>query len=132
MKAKIRNPKTSGRNLGDKKEMVTAISAVVSHEDELREVICARVYMGRSRHANQVWCTVWVTTADHQHISGTGMAGGYGYHKPSSAFGAAIRDAGIWLDKSIDGCGDTAIEEALRAVVAAAGYPGTPLIVRHG
>lgn len=48
--------------------------------------------------------------------NGSGTAGGGGYHKASAAAGVAIRNAGFSLSESIDGCGDSAIREAVKAV----------------
>jgi len=47
------------------------------------------------------------------HGQGTGKAGGYGYDKPSAAFEAAMRSAGVEFDSGIAGVGDSAIREAL-------------------
>lgn len=50
------------------------------------------------------------------HASGSGKAGGYGYHKPSAAADEALNSAGIILENSISGAGDDAIREALREI----------------
>lgn len=89
-----------------------------------------RCWMGRSRNASVVYCTVWVW-ADRLYTSGHGTAGGYGYHKESAALGEAIRSAGIKLSESISGVGDTAIGVAMLAIVRAVGYKGRTLLVRH-
>lgn len=76
-------------------------------------VVDCRLYQpGRS---STCYCCLWVSAPD-KYKSGSGTAGGYGYHKASSAVGSAVRNAGFSLDKYIDGVGDKAIEGALLAV----------------
>lgn len=62
------------------------------------------------------------------HVSGTGNAGGYGYHKRSAAADEAIDNAGIVLSRRIDGAGDNAIKNALHAIGKALGYRKTYVI----
>lgn len=50
------------------------------------------------------------------HASGSGRAGGCGYHRPSAAAAEAFADAGIVLGSDISGVGDSAMREALYAV----------------
>lgn len=50
--------------------------------------------------------------------SGSGKAGGYGYHRPSQAAAEAFRNAGFTLANDIGGVGDTAMEGALHALAA--------------
>ena len=61
---------------------------------------------------------LWVNDYTNSEIntSGTGSAGGYGYHRPSAAASEAIRNAGIELDQNISGRGDSAIEDAVKAI----------------
>lgn len=67
---------------------------------------------------NQNTCCLWVHTADN-HTQGSGKAGGYGYHRPSAALSAAIRNAGFTLSKDIAGVGEQAMQEALLAIAKA-------------
>lgn len=60
--------------------------------------------------------------------SGSGMAGGYGYHRASAAAGRALRAAGVSLDEDIDGRGDGAVRDAVEAI-AQAMFPGCPVHV---
>jgi hypothetical protein len=69
---------------------------------------------------NKNFACIWINYND-TNTSGTGSAGGYGYHRPSAAAAEAISNAGITLSKSISGVGDTAIREALKAIAAALG-----------
>ena len=131
-------------NHGGKKELIDATSVVVFAQGELHEVCTARWYMGRSREASVVYCSLWVRRPAIRNAtktgyikegawwSGSGQAGGYGYHKGSAALDGAIRLAGITLSRSISGTGEC--EEALMAI-AKAMYPRLSekrfLVVRH-
>ena len=118
MKATIGKQVSNAINYGDKKELIKTFNVVT---DGLKEVITVRCYMGRSANASTVYASVWINTSE-VHTSGKGKAGGYGYHKASAAIAAAIESAGITLDQSIDGVGDAAIEEALKAIASALGF----------
>jgi hypothetical protein len=137
-------PVSNGRNYGGEKETVSRSIVVAKVDGQLRPVVEARYYMGRSRSASTVYCTLWVMGKNH--YSGTGNAGGYGYHKESAALAAAISSAGIvltgsnyahWGDKKpnykqrayIGGCGSSSAEMALMAIARAAGTKGQLLIV---
>jgi hypothetical protein len=60
--------------------------------------------------------------------AGWGMASGGGYHRVSAAMQAALDRAGIKLDKRIDGVGDRAMEDALRAIAAYLGYASVHVV----
>jgi hypothetical protein len=63
------------------------------------------------------YACVWINGRNPSvSLAGAGRANGYGYHRASAAAMAALQDAGIILSESIDGRGDSAIEEALKAV----------------
>lgn len=62
---------------------------------------------------------------------GSGMAGGYGYHRPSQAAEEAIRNAGFELDKSIGGAGESAMREALLAIAKALGVKRPVIVEAH-
>ena len=87
-----------------------------------------------------------VTSADQSGAtsywtSGSGHAGGYGYHKESSAIADAISSAGVtlqdlendrkdhWFDLS--GTGTSYYPQVFDAIVRAAGYRGRTLLVSH-
>lgn len=96
MLAKIAKPDQSNAyNYSRDKEMVSAYSVIGKVNGELREVVTARAYMGRSSSASTVYVSLWVHGAIH--ASGKGSAGGYGYHKESQALANAIESAGIEL-----------------------------------
>ena len=118
MKATIKELADNGKNYGHKKELIQTFNVIT---DTLKEIITVRCYMGRSASASVVYASLWITAPDY-YSSGTGKAGGYGYHKPSAAIGDAIASAGIGLSKDISGVGNGAIHEALGAIAEAMGY----------
>lgn len=137
MQAKITNPSRNARNYGGEKETVTTMQVIARNKrGELAVVTEARFYMGRSRSASNVYCSLWVHCGDVD-VSGTGTAGGYGYHKESAALQSAITSAGIELygdcyardgeDQDLEkrayigGVGSEAMRSALLAIARAAG-----------
>lgn len=123
MKATINNnQKNNAVNMGSDREQVGGYKLVAIYKGELEELATLRLYMGRSRTASKVYCSLWITGARGEWRSGHGTAGGWGYHKASAAAAEAFRNAGIELDKSISGVGSGAIQDALKAVGKAYGY----------
>ena len=136
IKAKIVKPAENGLNLGGSKETITTISLLVKAGKEWREVIDARIYMGRSRSASVVYASIWAFGNGKASISGTGKAGGYGYHKESAALDSAINNAGVELygdpyarEKPdfkkrchFGGTGDHAYKNILMAIAKAQGW----------
>ena len=118
MKATINELAANGKNYGHKKELIQTFNVIT---DTLKEIITVRCYMGRSASASVVYASIWITAPDY-HGSGTGKAGGYGYHKVSAAISEAILSAGIELSKDISGVGNGAIHEALGAIASALGF----------
>lgn len=102
MKAVFTKPQSNGYNYSRDKELVGAYTIMGRINGEMREIVTARAYMGRSRSASTVYASIWVH-AGERYTSGTGSAGGYGYHKESAAFADAIRSAGIELWGSVYG-----------------------------
>ena len=128
-----KNAKTKFTNFHRKEnkcyfDSYTALAACTNYEGkpDLKPVVEIRLYgTGNSNTA-----AIWVH-AEPIHTSGTGSAGGYGYHRPSAAAAEAIRNAGIELDGDISGRGDSAIEEAVKAIAEAVGYPNCPVFHAH-
>lgn len=132
--AKFTTENSNAVNYDNKKEKVSQY--VIIDKNTERRIVDCRVYMGRSSNSSTVFCSLWVNIKENKKpktwqyagTSGTGSAGGYGYHKQSAAVQDALTSAGIELynaDKTrryIDGVGDSAIREALLAVAYAAGY----------
>lgn len=61
--------------------------------------------------------------------SGSGRAGGYGYHRQSQAAEAALTRAGVKLSEAIGGRGDQAIRDAAEAVGKALAPKGARVYV---
>ncbi len=93
---------------------VISLAAKPWNDGRLDPVISLRLYGTGSRN----YACLWVGTHDF-HTSGSGYAGGYGYHRPSSATEAAIRAAGFKLDTAIGGVGEEAMRSALLAIAKA-------------
>jgi len=126
----------------DNKELVSAYSLVVRlPSGEMREVITVRCYMGRSASASVVHAVLWVRCADGEWTSGSGSAGGYGYHKESAAIADAISSAGVtlqylendrkdhWFD--LGGTGTSYYPQVFESIARAAGYRGRTLFLSH-
>lgn len=64
--------------------------------------------------------------------SGSGTAGGGGYHKPSAAGGRAFEAAGITLEQHIEGAGEQAIKDALLALGKRLGLKNPYVHNAHG
>ena len=151
MHAVIREQNQNGKNFGDTKETTLELRVICrrsknAHYDagKLHEAVVARFYMGRSRTASTVYCSVWVHS-EGIHTAGSGTAGGYGYHKASAALSSALTSAGIELWGSpydgendntenekrayIGGCGDSSMRSALLAVARATGADCSDYII---
>ena len=115
---------SNARNYWQEKELVNRLQVVAKVGDEYETPIDARFWMGRSRSATVVYCSIWVhgRINDCKDWSGRGTAGGGGYHKESAALDDAIRSAGIVMDSHFGGCGEGAMRHALTAIAVALGY----------
>lgn len=127
----------------DNKELVSAYSLIVRiPSGELREVVTVKCYMGRSASASVVYAVLWVRCKDGEWTSGSGSAGGWGYHKESAALADAVKSAGIelkdldrtdrpdrWFD--LGGTGTSYYPQVLESIARAAGYRGRTLLVSH-
>lgn len=91
--------------------------------DEGREIACVRFYWP----GETVCCVTWVWS--DKPARGYGKAGGGGYHKRSAAMSEALARAGVTLSEPVDGCGDSAMDEALLALARHMGVT-RPLVVR--
>jgi hypothetical protein len=150
MKATLPTPaKQNAKNHGDKKELIHSYKVIAyepqflardehgipvenplhkSYQGNFQEIIDLRLYMSRSGDgASPIYGSIWIN-GNNQHTSGSGMAGGYGYHKGSAAAGDAIVSAGIKLDRDINGRGDSAIREALTDIAQAMGFNNTYVV----
>ena len=136
----------NAKNHSGKKELVSSRTLLtVLPDGEIKELAEIRCWMGRSASASTVYASVWVHSPEFW-ISGTGQAGGYGYHKESAAISEALTSAGIKLfgspyhgPREVDmtkeaymhGVGDAAIDLALLAIGAAMGHKEFH-VVKHG
>lgn len=122
MKANIENIKDGGKIAANRKENAFSKQYALYALDMAdsngtpRELVCLRIYSTDSR----AYACLWIHGRDI-YGNGGGRAGGYGYHRASAAAQEAIMDAGIKLSESIDGRGDEAIREAIKAIAEAAG-----------
>ena len=126
----------NARNMNGEKELVQRI-VVVDDAGSKRQIVDCRLYMGRSRNASAVYCSIWANghiNNEQVWITGHGKAGGYGYHKPSAAMQNAITAAGFTLTDDngdimpINGRGDEAMYDAAVAIAAALGFNDVILI----
>jgi hypothetical protein len=99
------------------KSFMEQYSGIVIIDGELQEAVTLRLYGTNARNYACLWYNdknAWG--------SGSGVAGGYGYHRPSAAAAEAFQSAGVQLTNDISGRGDRAIEEAVVALTKAL-YP---------
>lgn len=134
---------SNAKNYSQEKELVNRY-LVIDKKTE-RVIIDCRCYMGRSSNSTQVYASIWINSniplcegaeGFTTYTSGSGAAGGYGYHKESAAVGNAAASAGFTLFGSasgydnkpdfkricnIAGVGGSAIESALLAIAYTCG-----------
>lgn len=129
-KIKFTGQHNNGRNYADDKETVLSLTAVaIASDGKIKQPVKIRCYKGRSSSANCVYCSVWVGYYNF-HTSGHGSAGGYGYCKKSAAMSDALESAGILLNYSINGRGESAMERAMIDICRELGFTGEIIIVR--
>jgi len=126
LKATLGNEVSNAKNLQGTKETVSHKTLVVMHKGEMKTVVSARWYKGRSRYASTMLCSLWVY-GDNYYTSGHGQAGGGGYCKSSAALYWAAKDANIELSRSTSGTGE--MDETLIAIAKGMGYRGQFVIV---
>lgn len=113
MKADVSNMRETEKNFSNARNGFDREIAVIDPATG-RSIVIARFFWP----ASQVTCLLWVH-GKTAYGRGIGRAGGYGYHKPSAALGAAIGKAGIVLSQAIDGRGDGLMTEACEAIARA-------------
>lgn len=126
MKATINNNQHGGNISGNRKEDYFYYQYTVV-DDKFTDIIILRYYATKTR----IYACIWVHAAP-LYLSGGGYAGGYGYDKASAAAESAINDAGIKLSEPIGGCGDSAVQKALKAIALACGYDNVHILTAHG
>jgi hypothetical protein len=84
---------------------------------EFKEVATLRVYGTNAKNYACLWIGgEFKGYAGYISASGSGSAGGYGYHRPSAAAADAFKSAGVGLPFDISGRGESAINDALNAL----------------
>ena len=118
-----------GINISHRKEGNAFYSFSLIDLDKGKECAVLRLYNSVSGARN--YACLWVF-GEPFYCSGSGFAGGYGYHRPSAAAQNAFDTAGIKLAEPIDGRGDSAIEDAMRALGRYMGITRPMLHKAHG
>lgn len=95
----------------------------ISHYDT---PLIIRVYWPRET----AYACVWLSTYHHYAV-GKGKAGKYGYCKESAAIDKALRDAGLQLEHSIHGVGESGIMSAIKAFADFVGYKNYTVNIAH-
>lgn len=103
MTARFTKECANARNMNGEKEVINRVQ-IIDKKTE-KPVVDCRLYMGSSRGASTVYCSVWVSISEKKTpagwsygwTTGRGDAGGYGYHKQSAAVESALSSAGIEL-----------------------------------
>lgn len=70
-------------------------------------------------------------TIIYHNPSGSGVAEGYNYHRPSAATAEAIETAGFTLAEPMEGRGQEAMEEALKAIALHLGMKPESFYLHH-
>ena len=114
-------------NLAHRKEDQAFYSFSLIDLDAGKERAVIRLYNSATGRLN--FACLWI---NDPWASGSGRAGGYGYHRPSAAAHEAFRAAGITLAEPIDGRGDSAIQEAMEALGAHLGIKRATILKANG
>jgi hypothetical protein len=125
MKATFEKPKKEGFRPSYRKENAGLYKGYKAITPEGKTLLDLRIYYPNS----VAYSCLWVPCNDH--ASGSGKAGGYGYHKTSAAAAEAFEKAGYSLNEGVSGRGDGAILEAIQAVCALHGYENPIIVTMH-
>lgn len=133
MKATYSTGKVKGFNRNHRKEnnflseylVIQPKYNLLNESIEMKQVISLRIYGTNAMN----YACLWVYANDYK--SGSGSAGGYGYHRPSAAAEEAINAAGYSLDESISGVGESAIKKALNAICKLEGFKDCQIFEAH-
>lgn len=95
--------------------------------EQIKEVVDVRFY----QPASQVYCCIWINDSSKGiHGNGSGVAGGWGYDRPSEAFEKSLKSMGIDC-RYVSGAGDSAVEDAIKEIGELMGYTNTYLVKCH-
>lgn len=111
------------------KNFQSSYLVIAYHKGELKQVLELRTYGTNKMNYACLWIC---NNKKFGYMSGSGSAGGYGYHRTSCATMEAINKCGIRLDKNINGVGETAMETALITISKKLGYRKIKLFKTHG
>ena len=116
MKANLANYKEAFNSTHRRENhFMSELSAFTIVDGEIKTLGVLRMY--GTQAANYV--CLWIFAPD-RHLSASGKATGYGYHRPSKAMAIACNNSGIELSEPIGGRGDGAMEYAFAAICSAA------------
>jgi hypothetical protein len=123
MTIKFTESQDNGKNLGVEKEIVEIRQLIAFDGKEFKELATVRWYMSRSKSADRVYCSIWVTGhVFGQYTSGHGHTSGYGFCKLSDSFERALNSAGIYSDEPISGRGMSRVDALLEKLALHAGF----------
>jgi hypothetical protein len=122
----IRNINANHRKESNFREEYNAF--YVGVDGQLHTLVTLRIYATESRAYACCWLSSSISSV---YSSGSGYAGGYGYHRASAAAEEAINKAGVKLSEDINGRGDSAILEAVKAVGEELTFGRFPIYTHH-
>ncbi len=133
MKVTSFTPQTAFNASNRKEKLFYESYEVVTFDGkEFRNPISLRLYGSNAKNYACIWINAAKTAKrDSIHVSSTGNAGGYGYHRASAAVEEALRAAGFRFDESISGVGDSAIKSALGAICKHLGFKKFTIVNAH-
>lgn len=132
MKATIKNPDSRINGRAHRKEQHFSGEYAAIDPKSGQSIVTLRSYI---TPGGTCYACIWIGTRPNKkhpegvYANGSGRATGGGYHKPSAAAAKAIKQAGITLDTDIDGRGNDAMHDAVKAIAVALGC--TRPIIHH-
>lgn len=121
-------------NASNRKEKLfyESYEIVTYNGKEFHNPISLRLYGSNAKNYACIWINAGKTAKrDSVHVSGTGNAGGYGYHRASAAVAEALQSAGFKFDSEISGVGESAINDALKAIAKHLGFKKFTIVNAH-
>lgn len=101
----------------EEKHFYTGYKVVTIVNDEMIELIDARLGTTENCHYAVIWLNCFYSNEDfaceNGRACGAGKAGGWGYHRESAALAAAFSRAGMKFNISCSGMGESAMRDCL-------------------
>lgn len=101
----------------EEKHFYTGYKVVTIVNDEMIELIDARLGATENCHYAVIWLNCFYSNEDfaceNGRACGAGKAGGWGYHRESAALESAFRRAGMKFDIGCGGQGETMMRDCL-------------------